>query len=214
MPEQYEGPVSGFSSNIKGIINMADKKFQNPKSHDLKREQTSEPMKPGPILIIRNTFPLHLPSFIFSAINKSENKKILLLLAITHINPKTITQPCISSSLHIYLPNSVGILIFICVLFYLVATYLLYHLFIFIIFVSLLIRNFVLDNHLVELGTQGILFVFQIARRGERIINFPQLVPRKFDITLESPLWGKEADRKSTRLNSSHSGESRMPSSA
>jgi hypothetical protein len=25
---------SGFSSNIKGIINMADKKFQNLKSHD------------------------------------------------------------------------------------------------------------------------------------------------------------------------------------
>ena len=26
--------------------------------------------------------------------------------------------------------------------------------------------------------------------------------------------WAREADRKSTRLNSSHSGESRMPSSA
>ena len=25
---------SGYSSNIKGIINMAEKKFQNPKSHD------------------------------------------------------------------------------------------------------------------------------------------------------------------------------------
>jgi hypothetical protein len=26
--------LSGFSSNIKGIINMAEKKFQNQKSHD------------------------------------------------------------------------------------------------------------------------------------------------------------------------------------
>ncbi len=55
-PKQYEGPASyaltkeekeiffecllsikvpsGFSSNIKGIINMAEKKFQNLKSHD------------------------------------------------------------------------------------------------------------------------------------------------------------------------------------
>jgi hypothetical protein len=33
MPEQYQGPA-GFSSNIKGIINMAEKKFQNLKSYD------------------------------------------------------------------------------------------------------------------------------------------------------------------------------------
>ena len=33
MSAQYEGP-SGFSSNIKGIINMAEKKFQDLKSHD------------------------------------------------------------------------------------------------------------------------------------------------------------------------------------
>ena len=55
-PEKYQGPASyaltkaekeiffecllsievpsGFSSNIKGIINMAEKKFQNLKSHD------------------------------------------------------------------------------------------------------------------------------------------------------------------------------------
>ena len=55
-PKQYEGPASyaltkeekeiffecllstkvptGFSSNIKGIINMSEKKFQNLKSHD------------------------------------------------------------------------------------------------------------------------------------------------------------------------------------
>jgi hypothetical protein len=32
MPEQYQGP-SDFSSNIKGIINMTEKKFQNLKSH-------------------------------------------------------------------------------------------------------------------------------------------------------------------------------------
>jgi hypothetical protein len=33
MIEQYQGPVC-FSSNIKGIINMAEKKIQNLKSHD------------------------------------------------------------------------------------------------------------------------------------------------------------------------------------
>ena len=33
-------------------------------------------------------------------------------------------------------------------------------------------------------------------------------------LPLECPLFGRNEDRKSTRLNSSHSGESRMPSSA
>ena len=39
---------------------------------------------------------------------------------------------------------------------------------------------------------------------------------RVFDVTLDQLVTGEEpaADRKSTRLNSSHSGESRMPSSA
>ena len=33
MPKKYQDP-SGYSSNIKGIINMAEKKFQNLKFHD------------------------------------------------------------------------------------------------------------------------------------------------------------------------------------
>ena len=41
--------------------------------------------------------------------------------------------------------------------------------------------------------------------------DLPQFVKDEFDAWLE---WGILADRKSTRMNSSHSGESRMPSSA
>ena len=37
---------------------------------------------------------------------------------------------------------------------------------------------------------------------------------REFGVNLDYLLHGDEPDRKSTRLNSSHSGQSRMPSSA
>src|SRR6185369_5786995 len=53
----------------------------------LKRECIRETMNPGPFLIIRNTFPTTFIHFSFSAIIKSENKKILLHLACIIKNP-------------------------------------------------------------------------------------------------------------------------------
>jgi hypothetical protein len=54
----------------------------------------------------------------------------------------------------------------------------------------LLTRNLVLDNHRVELGTQGFILLCWMTRRREGEIPLCA-VPRKFDITLESPLWGQ-----------------------
>ena len=55
----------------------------------LKRECICETMNPSPILIIRNNFPTTIIHFLFAAIYKFENTKILLLLAFTIQNPKT-----------------------------------------------------------------------------------------------------------------------------
>ena len=55
----------------------------------LKRECICETMNPGSILIIRNNFPTTIIHFIFDAIYKLKNTKILLLLAFTIQNPKT-----------------------------------------------------------------------------------------------------------------------------
>jgi hypothetical protein len=52
------------------------------------REYTSEPMNPGPILIIRNTFRTHLDELLFSASFKSENTNTHLLSCIHLQNPK------------------------------------------------------------------------------------------------------------------------------
>jgi hypothetical protein len=53
------------------------------------REYTSEPMNPGPILIIRNTFPALARVFKSSSLIKFENTKIYLL-SCNHIkNSKT-----------------------------------------------------------------------------------------------------------------------------
>ena len=58
------------------------------------RQYTSETMNPGLILITENNFPTPLLSFIFPALIKSKNAKILLLLANTYQNPKTPYQYC------------------------------------------------------------------------------------------------------------------------
>src|SRR4051812_10482643 len=99
-------------------------------------------MNPGLILIIRNTFPFHLLHFILSAIYYFENTKILSLLAITHKTPKNN-----STILHI---------IYFALLDFI---YFIYFSLIYLYFI-LLIRNLVLDNHLVELWTQDELFYF------------------------------------------------------
>jgi hypothetical protein len=46
-------------------------------------------MNPGPIFIIRNTFPTLLFALLFSALNYSENTKTYLLSCIHFQNPKT-----------------------------------------------------------------------------------------------------------------------------
>ena len=125
-------------------------------------------MNPGLILIIRNTFPLHLSYFLFAALFQSENRKIFIYLICTQ-NPKTNKPLPLLLSL-LYLSS------------------LLYFSYYFILL--LLIWNVVLDNHTVELGTQGFILFCRIARRREGEITLYS-IPREFDITLESPLWGK-----------------------
>jgi hypothetical protein len=86
-------------------------------------------MNPGPILIIRNTFPAHLHALLFSASFKFENTKTHLLSCIQLQNPK------ISFTHHIYF-----LALYLRYLHYHILFYLHLHL--------------VLDNHSVELGTQ------------------------------------------------------------
>ena len=76
-------------------------------------------------------------------------------------------------------------------LFYLVIYYLHCYLFTFSYCVALLIRNLVLDNHLVELGAQDNLFCFSDCLTRTRRINFQHLVPREFDINPRVTLVGK-----------------------
>jgi hypothetical protein len=84
--------------------------------------------EPHPLFIIRNTFPTQLSSFIFSIIINSENTKILIQLENANKNPKR------SLSFFFYFPCP----IIVC-----------FTLFIWV----LLIRNLVLDNYTVGLGT-------------------------------------------------------------
>jgi hypothetical protein len=96
-------------------------------------------MNPGPILIVRNTFPTHLHALLFSALFKSENTKTYLLSCIHLQNPK-IFYRIISTSLHRYL---------LCLHYHYILFYLHLHL--------------VLDNQSVELGTQDKEVVLQVA---------------------------------------------------
>lgn len=80
-------------------------------------------MNPGPILIIRNTFPTLLSSLLFSAIYYFENTKILSILAITHKNPKTTLLSSISSSLNL---DTLFTLSLHCVIVFTLSSYLLF----------------------------------------------------------------------------------------
>jgi hypothetical protein len=55
------------------------------------RECISEPMNPGPLFIIRNTFLFTVPLFLFSVIINFENTKIFHLLHFTNQNTTTIS---------------------------------------------------------------------------------------------------------------------------
>jgi hypothetical protein len=77
-------------------------------------------MNPGPILIIRNTFPTHLHALLFSASFKSENTKIHLLSCINLQNPK------IPFTHHIYFIASLYIYFICIIIFYFTYIYTLY----------------------------------------------------------------------------------------
>jgi hypothetical protein len=75
-------------------------------------------------------------------------------------------------------------------IFYLVNLFYLVLLFLLLLVFYLITWNLVLDNHKVELGTQAFILLCRIARRREGEISLFS-VPWDFDITLDSPLWGK-----------------------
>jgi hypothetical protein len=103
-------------------------------------------MNPGPILIIRNTFPMLARVFKNSSLIKSENTTTYLLFC-NHIkNPKTPLPYCFSC---------------ITALLYFAASYLLYC----ICYLFSLTYTLVPDNHSVELGMQDKEIVFPIAWR-------------------------------------------------
>jgi hypothetical protein len=95
-------------------------------------------MNPGPILIIRNTFPTHLHALLFSASFKSKNTKTHYLLVYNYKTPKYLSH-VIFTLLHCYL------------------LYLHHHILFY------LYLHLVLDNHSVELGTQDKEVVLQVA---------------------------------------------------
>ena len=50
--------------------------------------------------------------------------------------------------------------------------------------------------------------------QGTLVLTYPEVVAEESWITIIKGVWTSDADRKSTRLNSSHTDISRMPSSA
>ena len=83
------------------------------------------------------------------------------------------------------------------------------------------IRRYVANNQIFYKGDPGSSMMAVL--RGRVVITAPSLEGKEviLNIINEGEIFGeialldgKERDRKSTRLNSSHSGESRMPSSA
>jgi hypothetical protein len=106
------------------------------------RECISEPVNPGPLLIIRNNFPFTFSLFLFPVIIKFENIKIFPLFHFK--NQNTITIPfivyhCIAYYFYLHI-----CLFSIAYLFSVVYTY----------------THLVLDNHLVRLRAQSNSFYF------------------------------------------------------
>ncbi len=125
-------------------------------------------MNPGPLFIIRNTFILLLSCFLFAALFESENPKIFTFL---NLHPKhQIQSTPLQFLLSYFILSSFTCFIFTCV--------------------YLLTRNLVLDNHAVELGTQGFILFCRIARRREGEIALYS-IPREFDINPQVTLVGK-----------------------
>jgi hypothetical protein len=116
------------------------------------RKCISEPMNPGPLLIIRNNFPFTLSQFLFSVIINFENTKIFPLLHFTNQNTTTIyfaVYHCIIAyyfSLHI--PTAKDFLAPLHLLIYLFSIAYLF-------LVLYTYTHLVLDNHLVKLRAQS-----------------------------------------------------------
>ena len=128
----------------------------------LERECICETINPGPILIIRNNFPTTIIHFLFAAIYKFENPKILLLLVFKIQNTKTLS--IIAIIIFVYHPC-----IFISCLH-------LYFLFAFII-IFILFLHLVLDNHLVRLRTNTSNLCFVGNQKKDRKTILTLLIP-------------------------------------
>jgi hypothetical protein len=132
------------------------------------RECISEPMNPGPLFIIRNTFLFTLPLFLFLVIINFENTKIFPLLHFTNQNTTTISftvYHCIAYyfSLH-------AISDFLAPL----------HLHIYFQF-CILTHTLCLTTTLWGWGHKANLFTLRVVRRGTGRIHL-HTVPREFDI--------------------------------
>jgi hypothetical protein len=75
------------------------------------RELTGEPMNPGPILIIRNTFLTLLFALLFSALNYSENIKHIYFLAFTYKTQKHLYRVILVHVSLVYLARIIFILL-------------------------------------------------------------------------------------------------------
>jgi hypothetical protein len=70
------------------------------------RECISEPVNLGPLLIIRNNFPLTLSLFLFLVIINFENTKIFPLLHFRYQNTTTMSEEGQEGSVYTQLPES------------------------------------------------------------------------------------------------------------
>jgi hypothetical protein len=138
------------------------------------RECISEPMNPGPLLIITNNFPFTFLLFLFSVIINFENTKIFPLLHFTNQNTTTISftvYHCIAYYFSVHIPAAKD---------FLAPLHLHIYLFIIAYLFSVLYTytHLVLDNHLVRLRAQS-KFIFlcrllEAGQEGSIYTQFPE----------------------------------------
>ena len=131
-------------------------------------------MKPGPFLIIRNTFPTTFKHFLHSTILKSENTKTLLFIAYTYKKPQKYRPSSLLSSLHYYLPP-LHIYLLFCIHYYL----------------NIILTPCALQPLGEVEGTkQSTLFAGNLVK--DKKIKSPLLIPWEFDIKPSSHPRGKK----------------------
>jgi hypothetical protein len=113
-------------------------------------------MNLGPHFIIRNTFILHLHCFLLVALFYFENTKIFNFLI------------CIQNTKNNHYLYNFYLVILSRLVYYLFYYYLCY----------LLMRNLVLDNHTMKLGTQDIYLLAGLLKEERREILFPSSFSR------------------------------------